>query len=140
MRSNIGQESNIGMQTDCLDGLGRIMDWESPPCVPPAAPQVVTVTGSRHGSEQPKDVNNEWSLKNVAQAQGQNRDTCPVVGQLSRELKKLTAKEFQPLSQATREIWAQWELLELREGVLYLQSAKGTLSAEGRMDLTQKLV
>lgn len=79
----------------------------------PEAPQVVTVTGSLHGSEQQKDVNNEWSLKNVAQAQGQNSDTCPVVGQLSRELKKLTTKELQPLSRATREIWAQWELLEL---------------------------
>lgn len=107
---------------------------------PPAAPQAVTVTGSLHGSEQQKDVNNKWSLKNVAQAQGQNPDTCPVVGQLSQELKNVTAKEPQPLSRATTEIWAQWELLELREGVLYLQSAKGTLSAEGRMVLTQKLV
>lgn len=44
------------------------------------------------------------------------------------------------LSRATREIRAQWELLELREGVLYLRSPERTPSAKNRMVLPQKLV
>ena len=54
-----------------------------------------------------------------------------------REWKKPTAEELQPLSRATREIWAKLELLELREGVLYLQSAEGTSPAKSRMVLPQ---
>ena len=44
------------------------------------------------------------------------------------------------MSRATREIWAQWELLELREGVLYLQSAEETSPAKHSMVLPQGLI
>ena len=64
----------------------------------------------------------------------------PVVDQLLREWKKPTDKEVRPLSRATRELWAQWELLELREGVLYLRSPERAPSAKSRMVLPQKLV
>ena len=81
-----------------------------------------------------------WSPKNVAQAQAQDPDIGPVVDRVSREWKKPTAEELQPLSRATREIWAQWELLELRKGVLYLRPAEGTSSAKSRMVLPQELI
>ena len=62
-----------------------------------------------HGhNDDEKDL---WSFENVAQ----------VVDQLLREWKKPTDGELLPLGRATREIWAQWELLELREGVFYLR-------------------
>lgn len=57
-----------------------------------------------------------------------------------REWKKATVEELQPLSRATREIWAQLELLELREEVLYLRSAEGTSPAKRRMVLPQGLI
>ena len=75
-----------------------------------------------------------------AQAQAQDPDIGPLVDQVLREWKKATVEELQLLSRATREIWAQWELLELREGVLYLQSAEGTSSAKRRMVLPQGLI
>ena len=43
------------------------------------------------------------------------------------------------MSRATREIWAEWELLELR-GVLYLRSPEGTSPAKSRMVLPQGLI
>ena len=44
------------------------------------------------------------------------------------------------LSPATREVWVQGELLELREGVLYLRSPEITPSVKIMMVLPQKLV
>ncbi|PFX29467.1 hypothetical protein AWC38_SpisGene5768 [Stylophora pistillata] len=67
-------------------------------------------------------------------------ERTPVVDQLLREWKKLTDGEPRPLSRAIRRVWAQWELLELREGVLYLRSPERTPSAKSRMVLPQKLV
>ena len=81
-----------------------------------------------------------WSPKNVARAQAQDPDVGPLVDQVLREWKKPTAEELQPLSRATSEIWARWELLELREGVLYLRSAEGNSSAKRRMVLPQGLI
>ena len=74
----------------------------------------------------------------MAQAQREDPDIGPVVDQLLREWKKPTDDELRPLSRATREIWAQWEMLELR--VLYLRSPEGTPSGNSRMVLPQKLV
>ena len=71
------------------------------------------------------------------QAQREDPDIGPVVDQLLGEWRKLTDGELRPLSIATREIWAQWELLELREGVLNLRSPEGTPSAKSRMVLPQ---
>ena len=56
-----------------------------------------------------------WSPKNVARGQAQDPDIGPLVDPVLREWKKPTVEELQPLSSATREIWAQWKLLELRE-------------------------
>ena len=76
----------------------------------------------------------------MARTQSEDPDIGPVVDQLLREWKKPTDEELRPLSRATREIWAQWELLELREGVLYLKSPERTPSAKSRIVLPQKLV
>lgn len=100
------------------------MNRECPSCLSPAKPEVATVTSSPP----------------LAQAQGEDFDIGLVVDELLREWKKPTDGELRPLSQATREIWEQWELLELREGVLYLWSPEGMQSAKSRMVLPQKLV
>ena len=86
------------------------------------------------------DEEDPWSPKNVAQAQAQDPDVGPLVDQMLQEWKKPSAEELQPLTRATREIWAQWELLELRERVLYLRSAEGTSSVKRRMVLSQGLI
>ena len=66
----------------------------------------------------------------MARAQAQDPDIGPLVDQVLRGWKKPTVEELQPLSRATREIWAQWELLELREGVLNQPRELPELSAE----------
>ena len=86
------------------------------------------------------DEGNEKNLKKVARAQREDPDIGPVVARLLQEWTRPTGEELRPLSRATREIWAQWELLELREGVLYLRSPERTPSAKSRMVLPQKLV
>ena len=87
-----------------------------------------------------RDEEDLRSTKNVARAQAQDPDIGPLVDQVLREWKNPTVEELQPLSRATGEIWAQWELLELREGVLYLRSAEGASPAKSRMVLPQGLV
>lgn len=76
----------------------------------------------------------------MARAPSEDPDIGPVVNQLLWEWKKPTDEELRPLSRATREIWVQWELLELQEGVLYLWSPERTPSAKSRMVLPLKLV
>ena len=63
-----------------------------------------------------------------ASSKREDPDIGPVVDQLLREWKKPNDEELLPLSRATREIWAQWELLKLRKGVLYLWSPGRTPS------------
>ena len=60
--------------------------------------------------------------------------------QLSGEWKKPTTEELQPMSRTTRAIWAQFELLQLKEGVLYLQSSGSSSSTKQRMVLPRSLV
>ena len=124
---------------DSLSRRPRRNHGECPSCAPSAKPEVATVTSRLpHGhNDDEKDL---WSFENVAQAQSEDPDIGPVVDQLLREWKKPTDEELRPLSRATREIWAQWELLELREGVLYLRSPERGPSAKSRMVLPQKLV
>ena len=125
---------------DSLSRRPRRDHGEYPSCVPPAEPQIATVTYRLLSGRHQNDEKDLWSPKKVAQAQGQDPDIGPVVDQLSREWKKPFDEELQPLSRAIREIWAQWELLELREGVLYLRSAEGTSTSKSRMVLPQVLV
>lgn len=54
-------------------------------------------------------------------------------------MEETNREELRPLSRATREIWAQWEQLEIREGVLYLRSPERTSSAKSRIVLPHKL-
>ena len=91
-----------------------------------------------HGQEDnEKDM---WLSENVARAQSEDPDIGPVIDQLLREWKKPTDEELRRLSRATREVWVQWEPLELREGVLYLQSPERNPSVKSMMVLPQKLV
>ena len=90
--------------------------------------------------EHQSDEEDLWSPKNVTRAQALDPDIGPLVDQVLREWKKPTVEELQPLSRTTREIWAQWELLELREGVLSLRSAEGTSPAKRRMVFPQGLI
>ena len=125
---------------DSLSRRPRRNHGDCPSCVPLTEPQIATVTSRLPSVQHQSDEEDLWSPKNVARAQAQDPDIGPVVDRVSREWKKLTAKELHPLSRATREIWAQWELLELREGVLYLRPAEGTSSAKSRMVLPQGLI
>ena len=86
------------------------------------------------------DEEDLWSPNNVARAQAQDPAIDPLVEQVLREWRKQTVEKLQPLNRATREIWAQRELLELREGVLYLRSAEGTSPAKNGMVLPQGLI
>ena len=124
---------------DSLARRPRRNHGDCPSCVSLTEPQIATVT-SRLPIAQQSGEENLWSPTNVAQAQAQDPDIGPVVDRVSREWKKSTVEEFQPLSRATRDIWAQWELLELQEGVLYLWSAEGISSANSRMVLPQGLI
>ena len=91
IRSNIGLESNTAMRTVCLEGLGEIM-------VTPLLFSTYRTTDSNSHQQTAQCSEDLWSPKNVAQAQAQDPDIGPVVDQVSREWKKPTAEEFQPLS------------------------------------------
>lgn len=54
-------------------------------------------------------------------------------------MEETNREELRALSRATREIWAQWEPLELREVVLYLRSPERTPSDKSRIVLPHKL-
>ena len=81
-----------------------------------------------------------WSPEKVARTQGEDPDIGPVVKQLLWEWKKSTTQELQLLSRATREVWAQTELLKLQQGVVYLRPGEDTLKARSRMVLPKKLI
>ena len=123
---------------DSLSRRPRRNHGECPSCVPPAKSEVATVTSKLPcgHEDNEKDL---WSSENVARAQSEDPDIGPVVDRLLLEWKKPTDEELRPLSRETREIWAQWELLELQEGVLCLRSPERT-SARSRMVLPRKLV
>ncbi|KAL9952487.1 hypothetical protein ACROYT_G039751 [Oculina patagonica] len=124
---------------DSLSRRPRRNHGECPSCVPPTKSEVATVT-SRLPCDHEDNEKDLRSSKNVARAQSEDPDIGPVVDRLLQEWKKPTDEELRPLSRATREIWAQWELLELREGVLYLRSSERTPSAKSRMVLPHELV
>ena len=94
------------IQTICLNDLGEI----TVECLLPAKSEVGMVT-SRAPPDHKDNEKDLWSSENVAQAQHKDPDIGPVVDQLLREWNKQTNGELRPLSQATSEIWAQWELL-----------------------------
>ena len=112
---------------------------ECPSCAQSAKPEVAAVTNRvpRGQRDNDKDL---WSTDNVARAQSEDPTIGPVSDQLLREWKKPTDEELRPWSRVTREIWAQWEILELGEGVRYLRSPERIPSAKSRMVLPRKLV
>ena len=102
---------------------------------------VLLLTGkSPAGEDQRCDGKFFWSPEVVAQAQREDPDIGPVVLQLLQEWKKPTTGELQPTSQATRAVWAQFDLSQLQEGVLYVQSTESNPATKGRMVLPQTLV
>ena len=123
---------------DSLSRRPRRNHGDRPSCVPLTARQIATVTSGMSSVQHQSDEEDLWSPNNVARAQAQDPAIGPLVEQVLREWRKQTVEK--PLSRATREIWAQWELLELREGVLYLRSAEGTSPAKNGMVFPQGLI
>lgn len=124
---------------DALSRRPRRHHGECPSCVPSARPQVAAVAGlpTVHKQCEGRDI---WSTAAVAQAQREDPDIGPVVAQLSQEWKKPTTEELQPMSRTTRAVWAQLDLLQLKGGVLYLQSPTDTSPTKQRIVLPQSLV
>ena len=65
-------------------------------------------------------MRNCWSPKVVAQAQRDDSDISVVLSHLLKEWRKPAVEELQSLSYAARVVWAQFELLFLQQGVLYI--------------------
>ena len=131
----------VHSNADALSRRPRRYHGDCPSCVPSVQPQVAAVTGKPPaGEDQRCDGKFFWSPEVVAQAQREDPDIGPVVVQLLQEWKKPTTGELQPTSQATRAVWAQFDLLQLHEGVLYVQSTESNPATKGRMVLPQTLV
>ena len=76
----------------------------------------------------------------VAQAQRDDPDISVVLSHLLEEWRKPVVEELWSMSYAALAVWAQFELLLLQQGVLYIKSAGHTTQAKLRMVLPKQLV
>ena len=74
----------------------------------------------------------------VAQAQRDDPDISVVLSHLLKEWRKPVVEELRSMSYAALAVWAQFELLLLQQGVLYIKSAGHTTQAKLRMVLPKQ--
>ena len=80
------------------------------------------------------------SLKEVASAQLTDPDIACVINQLKRSNTKPDKRELQSMNPVTRALWAQFELLSLNNGVLYLLPAAQNKNWAPRIILPETLI
>ena len=125
---------------DALSRRPRRQHGNCPSCTPTGLSQVTVVTRDLPASETPSEVRNCWSPKVVAQAQRDDPDISVVLSHLLKEWRKPAVEELRSMSYAALAVWAQFELLLLQQGVLYIKSAGHTTQAKLRMVLPKQLV
>ena len=107
---------------------------------------VSTITQSAKKDEKEKGSKDKepadvlWSVNEVAEAQMKDPDISDVIEHLSKGKDKPSKKELQSKSPMTKSIWAKFELLELKDGVLRIRPTTDKKEWTSRIIIPQSLV
>ena len=122
---------------DAMSRKPRRYHGDCPSCgqLPKPQSQVSTVDSSAQ-----KRSEISWAADGIVEAQLEDPDVGLVLRWLSQNKVKPTKQELQPMSHTTRAVWAQFELLQLQDGVLVLKDAKDRQGYRNRTVLPSKLI
>ena len=113
---------------------------------PSVSSTVSTIAQSAKKDEREKESNDKepadvlWSVNEAAEAQMKDPDISCVIEHLSKGKEKPSKKELQSKSPMTKSIWAKFELLELKDGVLHIRPTTNKKEWTSRIILPQSIV
>ena len=113
---------------DAMSRKPRRFHGDCPSCGPtePLRTRVFTLTPGHSKAGEDVTPGNLWSVDVIAQAQREDPDIGPVLGQYLKKRKKPPMRELQSLSSTLKAIWARCELMEVVDGVLCIRSEKSS--------------
>ena len=127
---------------DAMSRKPRRFHGDCPSCGPtePLRTRVFTLTPGHSKVGEDVTPGNLWSVDAIAQAQREDPDIGPVLGQYLKKRKKPPMRELQSLSSTSSAIWARCELIEVADGVLCIRSEKISPPRQHRVVLPASLV
>ena len=123
---------------DALSRRPRRAHGDCPSCDVKAKLNVIGRTRQRENEDGQLAVG--WSPQEIAEAQHRDPDVGNVLKRLEKDKSKPSPKELQNMSQMCRAIWAQFELLQVKDGVLYILPRENKKRFAARIVLPEPLI